>query len=206
MSVPFLPWLATVCNVNRRTKTRLLLLAVGVALAAAAAVGGYWVLHWQHQSRIDQNLGRHGPIIWKHARANALPSELIRDIVRAESGGDERAVSPRSAKGLMQITPIALAEVRRRTDIGEGDLFDPDYNVRVGTAYFRMMVERFDGDAYLALAAYNMGPTRLRSLCRENPGLTGRQVVERFAPTETKAYCRKILRGKDLRIPSASRD
>jgi len=158
------------------------------------------------QEDIEARLGRHGPVIWKYAQANALPSELVRDIVRAESGGDERAVSPKGAKGLMQVTSIALEEVRRCTDTGDGDLFDPDYNVRVGTAYFRIMLDQFNGDAYLALAAYNMGPTRLRAARRKNPGLTGRAIVRRFAPAETRAYCRKILGKKDLKLPVSVSD
>jgi len=190
--------------VKRRSKRLLTRLAIAAALLAAAVAGLWWYLDWRHRREIEDRLGRHGPIIWKYAQANALPSEFVREIIRAESGGDQRAVSPKGAKGLMQVTPIALKEVRRRTDIGDGDLFDPDYNIRVGTAYFRMMLDAFDGDAYLALAAYNMGPTRLRAARRENPDLTGRQIVEKSAPAETRAYCRKILGTKDLKLPTTT--
>jgi len=168
---------------------------------AAVAGGLYWFLSWRHDRQIEARLGRYGPIIWKYSQANALPSELVRDMIRAESGGDARAVSHKSARGLMQITPVALAEVRRVRHVGEGDLFDPDYNVRIGTAYLRMMLDKFDGDVWLAVAAFNMGPTRLLQARHDNPKLTGRQIVEKIAPAETRQYCRQILGDKEPRLP-----
>jgi soluble lytic murein transglycosylase len=101
----------------------------------------------------------------------------------------------------MQIRRAALRDVLAAdSDIGEGDLFDPDYNLRVGTAYLRMMVERFGGDLYLALAAYNWGPTSVSKARKAHPGLTGRELVIRHAPRETRAYCRRVLKGRPTRL------
>jgi soluble lytic murein transglycosylase len=112
----------------------------------------------------------------------------------------------------MQIMPSAEREVLRRGDPDRerpglegnyptGDLFDPEYNVRIGTTYLRLMLDRFDGDVYLALAAYNWGPTNVARVRRANPDLTGRQLVERFAPPVTREYCRRIMPGQPDRLP-----
>jgi soluble lytic murein transglycosylase-like protein len=182
-------------------RKRLALLLLATAVLAAGACGTYWFLRWRHDERIEARLERLAPIIWKHAQANSLPTGLVRDVIRAESGGDERAVSARNAKGLMQITPVAMEEVCRASGIARGDLFDPDYNVRLGTAYLRILLDKFDGDAQLALAGYHMGPTRLLQARRANPAMTGREIVEKIAPPATVRYCRTVLRGRDLSLP-----
>ena len=56
--------------------------------------------------------------------------------------------------------------------------------------------------AYLAVAAYNMGPTKLAKARRENPNLSGVELVEKFAPSETVRYCRAILGERDLKLPA----
>jgi soluble lytic murein transglycosylase len=190
---------------KRSTKKRLTLLLLAAAILAAGACGTYWFLRWRHDEGIEARLGRFAPIIWKHAQANSLPTGFVRDVIRAESGGDERAVSVSNAKGLMQITPIAMEEVCRVRGIAKGDLFDPDYNVQLGTAYLRILLDKFDGDAYLALAGYHMGPTKLLQARRANPAMTGREIVEMVAPPTTIRYCRTVLRGRDLRLPKAQR-
>jgi len=127
----------------------------------------------------------------------SLPPELIEAVIKVESSGRARAVSKKGAKGLMQVTAPAEAEVLNRFKIeaeaGDERLFDPDYNIRVGTAYLRLMIDRFGGDVYLALAAYNMGPTKLSKLLKAHSGVPAREVVEQHAPKETRRYCRKVF-------------
>jgi soluble lytic murein transglycosylase-like protein len=186
----------------KRAAVKRLVWLLAAAIVFAGVYETHRLLHRRQDEDIEARLNRLAPIIWKHAQANALPTELVREVIRAESGGDERAESSRNAKGLMQITPVAMAEVRRGKEIGEGDLFDPDYNVRVGTTYLRMLLTKFDGDVYLALAAYSMGPTKLLQAHRANPGLSGREIVNKTAPPATIRYCRAILRDRDLRLPN----
>jgi len=187
------------------TRKRLIWVLATMAVLAAGACGTYYFLRWRHDEGIDARLDRLAPIIWKHAQANSLPTGLVRGVIRAESGGDDRAVSPKNAKGLMQITPIAMEEVCRVRGIAAGDLLDPDYNVQLGTAYLRILLDKFDGDAHLALAAYHMGPTRLLQARRANPAMTGREIVEKVAPPTTIRYCRTVLHARDLRLPKAPR-
>ena len=77
--------------------------------------------------------------------------ELIDAVIRQESGYDPYAVSHKGAKGLMQLMP---ATARR---FGVKDVFDPAENVQGGVKYLRQLLDRYEGDRRLALAAYNAG-------------------------------------------------
>jgi soluble lytic murein transglycosylase-like protein len=85
----------------------------------------------------------------------ALDPRLIATIIYIESGGNVKAVSPKGAKGLMQLTPIVYKHY------GVNDPFEVEQNIHVGTAYFALLLDRFDGNLEHALAAYNCGPSRV---------------------------------------------
>jgi soluble lytic murein transglycosylase-like protein len=86
---------------------------------------------------------------------HAMDPKLIATIVYIESGGNHSAVSPRGAKGLMQLTPAVYRKY------GVDDPFDAEQNIHVGTAYLAFLLEKFNGNLMHALAAYNCGPTRV---------------------------------------------
>jgi soluble lytic murein transglycosylase-like protein len=91
---------------------------------------------------------RYEPLIQTHAAANGLPVDLVRAVIQVESGIDSLAQSPKGAMGLMQLMPATAADLDVR------DPYDADQNIREGTAYLRRLLDRFDGDETLALAAY----------------------------------------------------
>ncbi len=76
---------------------------------------------------------------------------LVLSVMRAESGFNQRAVSPKGASGLMQLMP-ATAE-----RFGVRNIFDPRENIFAGARYLRWLLDRFNGDLRLALAGYNAG-------------------------------------------------
>ena len=82
---------------------------------------------------------------------NGLPANFVHSVVAAESGYRPDAVSPKGAIGLMQLMP-ATAQAYG------ADAHDPAQNVEAGTAYLRELLVKYNGDARLALAAYNAGP------------------------------------------------
>ncbi len=86
---------------------------------------------------------------------HAVDPKLIAAIIYVESRGNVMAVSPRGAKGLMQLT----SAVYKKYDVG--DPFDMEQNISGGTAYLAFLLRKFDGNLEHALAAYNCGPSRV---------------------------------------------
>ncbi len=105
-----------------------------------------------------------------------LDPDLVNSVIKAESGFNVRAVSPKGAQGLMQLMPGTAAK------LGVPNAFDPEANVEGGTKYLRELLERYDFDLVKALAAYNAGPQR----------------VEQFGGVppyyETRAYVARVVR------------
>jgi hypothetical protein len=103
---------------------------------------------------------------WGRSRIHALIREaaslygvdpaLVRAVVWVESRYDPYAVSPRGARGLMQLTADTAREV------GVSNPFDPRQNVFGGVKYLSQLLKRHDGDVALALASYNAGPSAVR--------------------------------------------
>jgi transglycosylase-like protein with SLT domain len=86
-----------------------------------------------------------------------VPARWIRAFIQIESGGDEHAISPRGAMGLMRLIPDTWVELGVRYGLGL-DPFDPRDNLFAGTAYLREMHERFGSAGFLT--AYHAGPSR----------------------------------------------
>jgi hypothetical protein len=88
-----------------------------------------------------------------HAGAkHNIDEDLLASVVRAESGGQVRAVSRTGAKGLMQLMPGTASAM------GVDDAFRPEQNISGGTAYLDSLLTRYHDNVALALAAYNAGP------------------------------------------------
>ena len=105
-----------------------------------------------------------------------LDPDLVNSVIKAESGFNSRAVSPKGAQGLMQLMPGTASQ------LGVPNAFDPQANVEGGTKYLRELLERYNFDLVKALAAYNAGPQR----------------VEQFGGVppyyETRAYVARVVR------------
>jgi soluble lytic murein transglycosylase-like protein len=95
-------------------------------------------------------------LILQAAQQHALDPALIRAVIMAESSCNPNAVSNRGAEGLMQLMPRTAAE------LGVENSFDPEQNINGGAKYLRKLMDRFDNDVQLALAAYNAGSRYVR--------------------------------------------
>ncbi len=103
----------------------------------------------------------------RYARQEEVSAAVVAAIIQAESSFRPEAVSPAGAMGLMQVIPGTWREVNGRIkacsgrhagECGPGCFFDPELNIRIGTAYFAALARQYRGDLVLALAAYNAGP------------------------------------------------
>lgn len=114
-------------------------------------------------------------IVHEKATKYNLDPLLVKAVIMTESNWNERAVSRKGAMGLMQLMPSTASDMNVRNP------FNPEENIEGGVKYLRYLLERFNGDLTLALAAYNAGP----------------KWVEKFGVippiTETKQYVNKVL-------------
>ena len=125
-----------------------------------------------------------GPYIVEAAKRFDMPDVWIREVMRAESGGNlyrngDLVTSGAGAMGLMQVMPGTYGELQERHGLGD-DAYDPRNNILAGTAYMREMYEIYGSPGFLA--AYNAGPRRLDDYLAN----------QRDLPTETRRYVAKI--------------
>ncbi|MGE0130076.1 MAG: lytic transglycosylase domain-containing protein [Blastocatellales bacterium] len=90
-------------------------------------------------------------IIVSAASRHGVEPLLLYSVMCQESAFKDRAVSPKGARGLMQLMPATAAR------FGVKNIFDPEQNIHAGARYLRFLLDLFDGDISLALAGYNAG-------------------------------------------------
>jgi len=119
------------------------------------------------------------------ARYN-VDADLITSVIAVESNFDPKALSRKNARGLMQLLPETAAR------LGVQDIYDPQENIDAGTRYLRELLEKYNNNLTLALAAYNAGPDRVEQYGRVPPF------------TETLSYVRRVKRSYDKSKSKAS--
>lgn len=100
------------------------------------------------------------PIIEKYASQFQLDPQLVRSMITQESGFKTNAISPKGARGLMQLMPATAAR------LGVRNSFDPEENIRGGMQHMRNLLNMFDNDLELSLAAYNAGENLVQKIRR----------------------------------------
>ena len=120
------------------------------------------------------------PIILAAANQYKVNPAIIRAIIMAESNYNPKAVSKKGARGLMQLMP------RTARSLGVKDSFNPEQNIHAGVKYFSQLLNKFNGDPSLALAAYNAGSRKVKKYNGVPPFKT------------TKRYIKKVFKYQKL--------
>ena len=135
-------------------------------------------------------------IVQKYSKEYNLDPLLLYAVIKVESSFDEKAISPKNARGLMQIMPTTgkwIAEKLKDEKYNEEDLFEPTKNIMMGAWYINYLTEKFNGDTSLALMAYNAGPGNVQNwLLDENISSDGKK-LDNVPYDETAKYERKIM-------------
>jgi soluble lytic murein transglycosylase-like protein len=155
-------------------------------------------------------------LISEHSRAQGVRPDLVRAVMQVESGFNPYAQSPKGAMGLMQLMPATARQ------FGVRNAFNPVENVRAGVAYLRALLDRYQNNEELALAAYNAGPGAVdkhgqtvppfretRSYVARINGIAARPIEKRgtaiYKVTETTADGRPVVRYTDKKPTTGSR-
>ncbi|HTK85280.1 MAG TPA: lytic transglycosylase domain-containing protein [Patescibacteria group bacterium] len=141
------------------------------------------------------------PTILSHMRHVAIEWALTHALIRQESAFDPQAVSSAGAQGIMQVMPSTAKHVARVNHIPwhpDALSDDEDYNIQIGSLYFKEVLDKYNGYYPLALAAYNAGPARVDSWIaafgdprRSKLGVA--DWVEQIPISETRNYVQRVL-------------
>lgn len=137
----------------------------------------------------------HEDIIQREAKKNGIDPAWVAAEIRAESTFNPRARSPADARGLMQVMPNTGAAVSRRLGLpwnGPEGLYDPETSIILGTAYLREKEDMY-GHPYVAIAAYNAGPTPTGRWLSQRPAMDPDVWIETISYRETREYVARIL-------------
>ena len=135
-------------------------------------------------------------IVKEAATASQVDPYLIYAVISQESGFNETAVSRAGAMGLMQIMPKtgrAEAEKLYINNFKQDALFVPHLNIKLGTNHLKGLIEEFNGNIAIALAAYNAGSSAVKSWLKKNGGSDTDEFVENIPYQETRRYVEQVL-------------
>jgi len=126
------------------------------------------------------------------AEAYSIRPELVQAVIAVESGWDPLARSKKGALGLMQLMPETCLR------FGVLDPFEPQENIRAGIQYLRLLLDRFDGDVRLALAAYNAGEKAIGAEERVPPYQETQDYIQRVNETYGRLAGTRLFSSEEI--------
>lgn len=134
---------------------------------------GRWSMYLKERTPAGAQSSSYRDLIRRHANSFRLEEALVKAVIKAESNYQSRVVSHKGAQGLMQLIPETARDLRVTNP------FDPSENIRGGSEYLRRMLDLFNNDLELALAAYNAGPNAVQRYGGIPPYTETRNYVQR---------------------------
>ena len=178
--------------VRRRRRTALGIVVAGLIAGIGLAV---WFGPGEDALKEITLPLRHEDIIRQQARDKDLDAALIAAVIYQESKFRDQT-SHAGARGLMQITPATADFIAKRsggTAFTREDLATPQINISYGSYYLRYLLDHYDGDTELALAAYNAGQTNVDRWVREAGGRDAFDPAEDIPFPETAEYVANVV-------------
>ncbi|HMA97543.1 MAG TPA: transglycosylase SLT domain-containing protein [Polyangiaceae bacterium] len=145
---------------------------------------------WRWECRFPRP---YAALVREFEREYRLPSELLFAIMRQESGFDPEIVSPANAVGLMQLLPRTAQRIAEEVHYtGELRLEEPRTNLRLGAAYLRKLLDVFEQNLVLAVAAYNAGPAAVSLWLKHAKHGSVELFAARIPYQETQKYVERV--------------
>lgn len=170
--------------------------------------GAYVLLNERPQRFEKDNLYQWGicfPLVFRNhvaklAADSRIPEGLVYSIIRAESSFSPTALSPAGAVGLMQLMPSTATIVASggKGNVTAGSLTDPATNIRYGVRHLKDLLNLYNGDAVLAVAAYNAGAGNVNRWRKAFGELRRDEFIESIPFAETREYVKKVLSGAEI--------
>lgn len=173
----------------------------GVGVSLSLALGWRLSPRFRRLVSIEGDPALYDEMIEEAAARNGVPPNLIRGVIRQESGFQSRVVGGAGEIGLMQITPIAAKDWCAAYGVEyrfRGWLCDPRFNIEVGTWYLGRALRRwepYEDKEVLALAEYNAGRGRVNQWLPAHPS---EKAIDGIGFSSTKAYITRILKFRDM--------
>ncbi len=135
-------------------------------------------------------------LIHKYSNNKKIDPYLIMALIKQESSFNVSAVSPSKAYGLMQLllkTANLMAKKYNRK-VYRANLFSPEINIKFGVEYLKELIDKYNGNIYYALAAYNAGDHRVDNWLSKIGNVTDEAFIEMIPFTETRNYVKLVIR------------
>lgn len=135
--------------------------------------------------------------VYQYAEENNIDPLLVFAIIKAESNFNHSIQSSSGAIGLMQLmesTAIEMAKEVKQEIVVKEALYNPEINIKIGTFYYAYLIQHYEGNEHLALAAYNAGMGNVDKWIKEGIIKADGSDLENIPYKETNNYVRKIIR------------
>jgi len=130
----------------------------------------------------------------KYSKEFKVDEYLIYSIIKTESKFNKKAISNKGAKGLMQVTDQTATWAAKELKLGNSmDIYEPDYNIRIGVWYLARLKKEFKGNIALSVAAYNGGSGNVRKWLSEEEYSQDGRSLDKIPFKETSNYVYRVM-------------